>query len=169
MIIAPARQSTLPPPDKPLVENPVKVTMDIPLFYATERGPVAWDHTVFCSEAFAKTVLQTVTDLLLPQGLGLVHIGFYNPRMARKKGGTLIEPIRWSNHAYGEAMDFKGVMTEGGEFLSLDYVGKGAPVMDKELFKEIWQGCAEAIRAIDRTPEIVSEGAWVHIGIWPKT
>jgi len=167
MLITSTGQSSLPPPDKPLVEDPVKVTMDIPLFYVTERGPTPWPHSIFCSRVFAETVLKAMNDLLFLKHMGMVHIGFYNPRQARKKDGSLIEPVRWSNHAYGEAMDWKGVMTAAAVFQGVDVV-HDTTAMDRALLQEIWNRCSAAILAIGRRPEIVNEGAWIHIGLWPK-
>jgi hypothetical protein len=167
MIIKPTGQSTLPVPGKPLVIDPVKVYMDIPLFYATERGPVPWDHPIFCAKVFAETVLQVQNDILLAEQMGLVHIGFYYPRPARRRDGTPIEPERWSNHSYGLAEDWKGIVTKNGEFLGVDLL-HGNPAVPTDLFMRIWNGCAEAIRKAGRRPEIINEGSWVHIGIWPE-
>ena len=167
MQIVPTGQSSLPPPDKPLVQDPVKVTMDIPLFYVTERGLIPWQHSIFCSRAFADTVLQVMNVTLGALGLGMGHIGFYAPRQAKKKDGSLIQPVRWSNHAYGEAVDWKGIMTANGEFRGVDIIHDAA-AMDLTLLREIWGKCGAAIMAIGRKPEIVSEGSWIHIGLWPK-
>lgn len=165
MRIYPSKQSDLPPADKPRVLNPVLVEMDIPLFYMTERGPVPWQHKVFCGRAFAETVLKAINQLFRERGLGMVHIGFYNPRKARRKDGTPIVPARWSNHAYGEAVDFKGV-TRGGsadEFVSIRQM-KTSMTEELTLLKS---GCEAAIVALGRKPEIVDEGDWLHIGLWP--
>lgn len=161
MQIRATRQSSLPPLDKPLVKDPVRVTMDIPLYYMTERGPVPWDHTIFCARAFADTVLYTINGIFCEQQLGFVHLGFYNPRKARRRNGALIEPVRWSNHAYGEAGDWKGIVTQDGEFTPVG-------TLDEKLFMAVWSGCTVAIRDIGRKPEIINERGWVHIGIWPK-
>lgn len=167
MRIVTAGQSTLPPPDKPMVKDPVRVYMDIPLYYATERGPAPWDHPIFCAEAFAKTVLEVINTVFFDYGVGFVHIGFYNPRKARRRNGAPIEPARWSNHAYGEAVDWKGVVTQAGDFVGVDLL-EDAPHIESPFFRKIWTDCAEVIRGIGRDPEIVNEGSWVHIGIWPE-
>jgi len=153
------------PPEKPPIQNPVKVAMDIPLFYATERGPTSWNHSVVCGEAFADTVLKECERIFQEQNLALVHIGFYNPRKARRKDGTIIQPTRWSNHAYGEAVDFKGVITNSGEgeFLGIADMESTMP----ETLKEIVESCEKAIIDAGREPEIVHEGDWYHIGLWP--
>ena len=166
MKIEPTTQSTLPPPDKPLVNSPVLVELDVPLFYMTERGPIPWAHKVFCGKTFADTVLTEVNAVLQAGGLGLVHLGFYNPRQARRKDGTPIVPARWSNHAYGEAVDFKGVVRGANPDDFLDIAAMKAGL--SAVLADIENRCASAIKAIDRKPEIVDEGGWLHIGIWPK-
>ncbi len=92
--------------------------------------------------------------------------GFITHAQARRKDGTLIQPVRWSNHAYGEAVDFKGVVTENGagEFLGIAEMKEQCP--DKLDF--LIDACNQAIIAIQRKPEIVDEGDWCHIGLWPK-
>jgi hypothetical protein len=96
MKIEPTTQSTLPPPNKPPVNNPVLVAMDVPVFYMNERGPTPSTHGIFCGKAFADTVLTELNAILQAGGLGLVHLGVYNPRQARHKDGTPILPARWS-------------------------------------------------------------------------
>ncbi len=98
MRIFPSKQSDLPPPDKPQVLNPVLVEMDIPLFYMTERGPIPWQHKIFCGRAFADSVLRPINQILKDSGKGMVHIGFYNPRQARKRDGTPIIPTSITTH-----------------------------------------------------------------------
>lgn len=166
MRITPTRQSTLPPPDKPLVASPVLVQMDIPLFYMTERGPIPWAHKIFCGKSFAETVLKEMNAILLSTSFGLVHIGFYNPRKARKRDGTPIVPTRWSNHAYGEAMDFKGITTEatGKSLVSIVQMKISHP----DLLASIKSRTSQSIIGHGRKPEVVDEGDWLHIGIWPK-
>jgi len=166
MRVFPSKQSTLPPPDKPLVLNPVLVEMDVPMFYMTERGPTPWDHKVFCGKAFADTVLKQLNQLLKEKNQALVHIGFYNPRKARKKDGTPIIPERWSNHAYAEAVDFKGVILNGDvdSFVSIKNMKASMP----DQLALIKASCESAIVAIRRKAEIVDEGDWLHIGLWPS-
>ncbi|MBD9358619.1 hypothetical protein [Methylomonas albis] len=154
------------PSNKPQVDTPVLAKLDIPLFYATERGPIPWQHSVFCGKAFAETVLTECEKLFQDNNYGLVHIGVYNPRQARHKDGTPIIPIRWSNHAYGEAMDFKGVYTDNGngEFLGIARMKAEIP----GFLNSLHTACETAVTAINRKPEIVDEGDWLHLGIWPS-
>lgn len=161
----PAEQPGGGPSGKPLIKNPVKVTLDIPVYYATERGPRPWHHSILCGKAFADTVLRECEIILQDQSLALVHLGFYNPRQARRKDGTPIQPPRWSNHAYGEAMDFKGVITNSGEGDFLEIADMESTMPDT--LNEIMKSCGIAITAAGRRPEIVNEGGWVHIGLWP--
>ena len=154
-------QSTLPPLSKPNVVEPVVVRMTVPLYYCTERGPEPWDHSVFCARLFAETVLTTLDKVLAEHNASMVHIGVYNPRMARKKNGKPLDPPRWSNHAYGSAIDFKGVIIDN-KFTPI-------PVMKKthiELLNTIKNECSNAITKTNHKPEIVDEGDWIHIGIW---
>jgi hypothetical protein len=166
MEIKASTQSTDGPPDKPQVENPVKVTLDVPVYYMTERGPLLSKRAIFCGKAFADTVLKELNAILGEAKCGLLHLGFYNPRKARHKDGTPIVPARWSNHAYGEAVDFKGVVrnNDPDDFLDIAGMKQKAP----ELLAKIQTRCAAAIETAVRKPEIVDEGGWFHIGIWPK-
>jgi hypothetical protein len=167
MEIKASTQSTDGPPDKPQVANPVKVTLDVPVYYMTERGPLLSKRAIFCGKAFADTALKELNTILGEAQCGLLHLGFYNPRKARKADGTPIVPARWSNHAYGEAVDFKGVVRNNDPDDFLDIAGMKAKAPD--LLAKIQSRCAAAIEAAGRRPEIVDEGGWVHIGIWPKT
>lgn len=166
MKIEDTQQPSYGPPNKPLIGNPVKVTLDLPIFYATERGPVAWPHSILCGQAFAETVLTDCERILKNYNYALVHLGIYNPRYARRKNGTDIKPLRWSNHAYGEAMDFKGIIADSGEgdFLDIESMMSKCP----DRLDEIIDACLKAINAIGREPEIVNEDSWYHIGLWPK-
>jgi len=159
--IVSTHQLDVPPKDKPLVEEPVKAHMDIPLYYMTERGPTPWNHSIFCAKVFAETILLTLNRLLSDSGLGMVHLGVYNPRMARKRDGTPITPKRWSNHSYGLAVDFKGVVDEYGKFEDI----RG---MDKFLLSKIEAECRGAVGKWGRKWEIVDEGDWLHLGIWKE-
>jgi hypothetical protein len=167
MHIETTKQPTDGPANKPTVVNPVLVTMDIPLFYATERDPVPWHHSIFCGKAFADTVLVECEKLLKEEGSALVHLGVYNPRQARHKDGTPIVPPRWSNHAYGEAMDFRGIITDNGNghFLGISDLKKQKP----NFLNELTSACKAAIIALHRKEEIVDEGGWLHMGLWPKS
>ena len=164
MRIIATSQSTWGPPDKPRVANPVKATLTIPVFYATERGPVPYTQPIFCGRVFAETVLKALERCCLGWQFGLVHIGLYNPRKARKADGKVIRPVRWSNHAYGEAMDFKGIVTNLGQgrFYNIKRMQWGCP----SKLGDVWTGCEEAIESKGLRPEIVDEQDWLHIGIW---
>lgn len=142
--------------------NPVTVTLDVPVYYVGERGSVP-SKSIFCAEAFARSVLPALQEIAQRQKWGIAHIGVYNPRKARHKDGTPITPARWSSHAYAEAMDFKGFVDQNGELLTIKelktkYVGITAGVI---------RTCTIAIQGIGRRPEIVDEGDWLHIGLWP--
>lgn len=144
------------PSNAPIIQDPVLVTLDCSLYYNTENGIVPWHHDVYCSKVFGETVLTVLNEHCLKQNMGLVHIGFYNPRMARNAQG---KPLgRWSNHAYGLAGDLKGFCIHG-ELLTFDKY--------KDMQEVIALMKASVIQT-GRKPEIMDEGkgAWLHIGIW---
>lgn len=149
--------------DAPIVHDPVYVTMDRPVYYVTERGPTLSVHPIFCGLAFATTVLDVMQNTVEAAGWSIAHVGVYNPRPARHKDGSLIKPKRWSNHAYAEAMDFKGVVGANGKLVTIAEMKQRHP----ELLKKLLDSCAKAIAALGRRAEIVDEGGWIHIGLWP--
>ena len=155
-------QSTLPPTDKPVVKDPVVVELDVPLYFISERGPTP-SRTIFCAKSFVLTVLVPLQAIAQSQGWGLAHVGFYNPRKARHKDGTPIIPARWSNHAFGEAGDFKGFVDAEGELISINDLKLKHP----DVYQQVLNQCKDAITAAGRRAEIVDEGGWLHIGMWP--
>jgi hypothetical protein len=161
MEIIPTGQQAGPPRGKPHVVNPVKAKLNIPLYYNTERGPVPWNHGIYCSHVFAATVLGPLEVLFERNNWGLCHIGFYNPRLARTKAGKTIQPERWSNHSHGLAVDFKGTVDEDGKLTTV------RQLKAKGLLDDIVGPVQTAILKANRKPEIVDEGGWLHIGIWP--
>jgi hypothetical protein len=165
MNIEPTGQPGWGPADKPLVKNPVNVALDVPVYYCEDDGAFTQNETIFCGRAFADTVLIECNKILQANNFALAHLGFYYPRKARRKDGSIIKPERWSNHSFGEAVDFKGVITEGGEgeFLGIEAMKEQCP--DK--LQALVQACQTAIKAINRNAEIVDEGEWYHIGLWP--
>ena len=145
---------------QPIIIDPVSCEMNIPLFYA-DTGE--WEHPIVCSRDFSITVLHVMENVLKPENCGLVHLGIYSARKARHKDGSPIIPERWSNHSYGEAMDFSGVVCKGIQ------IGiKDMKKVEPSLLKRIIDGCETAIKGIGRLPEIVDEESWFHIGIWPR-
>jgi hypothetical protein len=156
--------STTPPgpAGRPLILKPVRVTMDVPLYYLTDDGPTAWNHDILCSELFATTVLVTANHWAQEYGFGLVHLGFYNARQARGRNGQLLHPVRWSNHSHGDAGDFAGVM-QRKRYLGIDALQAGAPAKLQQLLDR----CRTAIMSEGRRSEIVDEGRWIHIGMFP--
>ncbi len=162
-------QPTWGPGNKPTLQRPVMATLDIPLFYLTQRGPVLWPHSILCDKVFATTVLAEMNDFARQYHFGLVHLGVYNPRMARRKDGTLIVPHRWSNHAYGKAMDFAGIVTQDGEgdYLPISKMRSTAHGCPKKL-RDVIRDCDAAIRGAHAVPEIVDEGRWLHVGFYPE-
>lgn len=153
------------PDNKPQIHDPVLVTMDRPVYYVTERGPTVSTHPLFCGRAFAVSVLDVMRDQLEASGWSIAHVGIYNPRQARHKDGSLIKPARWSNHAYAEAMDFKGLVGANGKLVSIADMKQKFP----EVLERLKEGCEKAIAALGRRAEIVDEGGWMHIGLWPAS
>lgn len=154
------------PTGAPVLKTPVLAAMDAPLFYVTDNGPGAWKHAIYCESLFAETVLAALDDIATTYHLGICHLGIYNARYARHKDGSPIQPIRWSNHAYGMAMDFKGVRLDGDkEYLPITAMRKHDT--GQQILAEINARCNAAIKAAGKRPEIVDEGDWLHIGIYP--
>lgn len=156
--------------DAPRVLNPVVATPDVATYYYD--GEMHKDKGINCSKIFAATVLRTMEEWALKYGYdGLLHIGVFNSRYARHPDQTPILPIRWSNHAYGAAMDFKGIYIESGDskqIMTVDQMLDGIPAKTEELIAQ----CATAIKKAGRKPEIVREPtaqncSWLHIGIRP--
>lgn len=166
MKISPTVQASTPP-GRPDVYRPVKASLGVPLYYLRAKGEtVEWKHSVFCSETFAETVLVLLEEWARKHRFAIVHLGFYAARQARKRNGQPIMPPRWSNHAYGEAVDFAGIITDNGQgqYLNLDAMKDGCPAKLAEL-KRL---CLNAISSEGREPEIVDEGEWLHVGIFPR-
>ena len=161
MIAKPTARRLLPDCDAPVVQEPVNATFLGDVYYVTERGPVLWPHPFYCARVFAYSVLDAIDRIMAGERCAMAHIGCYNPRLARKRNGDLIQPKRWSNHAYGEAIDFRGVVSEEGVYIPYR-------MMEKRLTEELKTACAEKIAAVGRKAEIVDEGDWLHLGIWPE-
>jgi hypothetical protein len=159
-------QANWGPANKPTVVAPVIATLAVPVYYNGGDGLRA-ANGIFCADLFASTVLTVMEGWAKKYGFGIVDLGVYNPRMARHMDGTPIIPARWSNHAFGLAMDFDGIMiVSSGAYLNIAQMQAGCPAKLKELV----DGCTAAIIASGRKPEIVPEGGtWIHIGIWTET
>ena len=159
-------QQAGPPTGKPVVIDPVLVTPAVPVYFAGDHGPVPVTGPIYCSRLFATTVIAKQEAWALAHHFALVHVGVYNPRKARHADGTPIEPPRWSNHAYGGAEDWKGVITENGhgQFLTVDDLQTNAPAKYRELIDAV----TAAIKSAGKKPEIVDEGGWVHLGMYPQ-
>lgn len=167
MRITSTRLRTDIPAGVPVLQDPVNVELDVPVYYVNERGPIRVFGPQYCERIFANTVLKTLNSILNERNLGLAHLGIYNARMARHANGTPILPARWSNHAYGCAMDFKGVVLPGLDPKLLDVKTMLNDPQYKPLLNEAQAQCRASIVNIQRRPEIVDEGGWVHVGIWP--
>lgn len=166
MKITPTTQSARPP-GRPDIHKPVNVTLGVPLFYLQAKGhPVPWDHDIFCSDDYAVHVLALLNHWAQMHSFALVHLGFTVVRKARKRDGTPITPERWSNHSYGLAMDFAGIITNLGQgrYLDIDGMKDGCPAKLADLLKLI----RSSILSEGRKPEIVDENDWIHLGIYPK-
>ena len=155
MKITATAQSGIDPANKPMVNFPVSVLADMPVYYSEDKGLTLVKSGIFCSRLFADTVLKVINDHCVEHNLGLVHIGVYNPRPARKKDGTNFIPLRWSEHAYGNAIDLKGFAQSG----KLIYTDKEPHF--KDLLKKIVDMCASK----KVTLSVVNETNWYHIGL----
>ena len=151
-----------PDKDKPQFADPVHALFNMRVFYATDDGVIDAGRRFKCDRVFAVTVLEVIEKWCLKYGFGMVHLGCYNPRFARHKNGTEITPRRWSNHAYGLAIDFKGIKDNNGKYISFEMMETACPAKLHELIGNI----KTAIVAKGRKPELVNEGQWLHLGIW---
>jgi hypothetical protein len=152
------------PAGQPTIKNPVLVTMDRPVYYTADNGIVPLTRPTFCGRDFAETVLLSMAETLEAAGWSIAHVGVYNARQARRANGAPIRPARWSNHAYGEAMDFKGIVGADRKLIGIAEMKRS----HAELLRTLIDVCERRIKALGRRPEIVDEGGWFHIGIWPS-
>jgi hypothetical protein len=146
-------------PGAPILRDPVEVTLSVPVYYDDGKDLILSKSKIFCERVFANTVLKVLDAMALEKQYGVVHVGVYNARKARRKDGTEIKPTRWSNHAYGLAIDFKGWRTKDGEYLKVS--------ADKTMAGEVIDRVRVSVEAAKRKPETVDEGGWAHLGIWP--
>jgi len=157
-------QSTQEPANKPQVLSPVLVTLDSPVYYYGNNILEISKSGIYCSAIFASTILLNIDSVCTKYGVGIAHLGIYNPRQARGKNGVPLVPERWSNHAFGNAIDFKGVVFENSLISVKDLPKSKFP----NLLSEIIDTCKDGIILIKRKPEIVNETEWYHIGLYQK-
>ena len=153
------------PDGAPSVLNPVSVKLDVLVYYYGNSGPQLVKSPIYCAELYAKTVLTVLNTWATKYCFAIVHVGFYNPRMARHADGTPIKPARWSNHAYGSAGDIKGIIAGDKLFISMPDLKANSPKKYNELMTAINQAIANA----GHRPEIIHEGGnpgWTHVGIY---
>jgi hypothetical protein len=150
------------PEGKPLLEHPVEVTLSCAVFYDNDGVLLRQTSGIRVSKVFADTVMHVIEDWCAKYGFDFVHVGFYNARYARKANGKPITPQRWSNHSYGLAVDWKGVRVNG-VFYSVAKLKTDSP----KKYQELVGGCRAAIKAAGRKPELVFEGGWQHLGLYP--
>lgn len=153
-------------PDAPRIKDPVLVTLDVPVFYVTERGLVPSLRGIVCARKFATTVLANLERQALQYGFGIAHVGVFYSRPARGRDGRTLVPKRWSNHAHGTAVDFKGYVqhpdSEDPEYYDLPALKRGAPAKYAELLRTT----RHAMTSAGLRPEIVDEGGWLHLGFY---
>jgi hypothetical protein len=147
----------------PAIIDPVKVTLDIPVFYSGSGELQAVHSPIVCSRHLAETVLATLERELKATGKALVHLGVYCQRMARHKDGSPIVPHRISNHALGAGIDWAGYAEiDGSDWWD---------VSDDDaqpLVTHIQSAVATALTNAGLRPEIVHEGGWLHLGFFPQ-
>ena len=164
MRLVSAKQPGNTPSGCPAIPSPVVATLDVNVYYATERGPIPSSRGILCGRMFANTVLAEQERWCKKHGFrGIVHVGILNQRPARKRNGEVILPKRWSNHARAEAEDFKGIVDDQGRFVPVAELKVHSPVK----FNELIGNCRAAIKAAKRREEFVDEGGWYHLGLWP--
>lgn len=154
------------PPGIPPIIDPVKVTLDCEVFYDTGNGLKSLTgKPIFCEWRFATTVLTALEQKCMKYGYGLVHVGVYAPRFARRPNGKPIlvggKP-RVSGHN-GRAIDWKGLVLPTGQYMDMLDLRANSPVM----LKEITDYCRHLMKAARLRPEIVVEPSWLHCGYYP--
>jgi hypothetical protein len=156
---------------EPKVPDPCVAKLDVPVYYLGANGTIPSTRGITCDRTFARVILAEVERWATRYGFGLVHLGVYNPRPARKRNGEIITPKRWSNHAFGIAIDFAGITVPANVsdenphgFMSIDEMQAGCPAKLAELMDRV----RRVIIAASRRAEIVDEGGWIHIGLWPE-
>lgn len=149
-------------PDAPDILDPVFAQLDVPVYYVGDGGPIPVHGPILCTRLFASTVLEEQEAWALEHGFGICHIGVTVQRPARKANGQPIIPKRWSNHAKGNAEDFKGIMDPEGKFISFKQMKEDCPAKLADLISRI----RAKIRAAKKREEIVDEGDWLHVGFF---
>lgn len=150
---------------KPILKDPVKVTLDVDVYYMGSGTPQKASRTIICDRAHALLIYAPLNDWCVKHGFALCHLGTYLARKARKANG---QPIlyrgkpRWSGHAWG-ACDWWGVKASDGKFYNVNDLKAGAPAKMLELYQTIKTG----VQLAGRKLEYVEEPHWRHIGLVP--
>lgn len=151
-------------PGKPILKDPVQVTLDVDVYYLGSGTPKAASRTITCDRAHALLIYQPLNDWCVKHGFALCHLGTYYPRKARKPNGQAIlykgKP-RWSGHAWG-AIDWEGVIANGQHY-NVNDLKAGSPAKMYELYQTIKAGAQHAGRRL----EYVEEPHWRHVGLVP--
>jgi len=153
-------------PGKPLaaprVVKPVWCYLESRVYYVGGSGR---DETrsLYCAEAFARLVLGPMDEWAKRHGFGLLHLGCYAPRQARKANGQIIKPARWSTHSYGLGIDWAGIVDGRSQVIRTPAMRTACPAKLQELVEAV----RASIAAGGRRAEIVEEPTWWHLGIWP--
>ena len=151
------------PAGKPKLLSPVSAVLQSSVHYMTENGPVPSVRGIVCARTFAEVILGTMDTWALQYDFGLVHLGVYNPRTKRHRDGTdiLVHGHKvWSNHAFGEAIDFRGILSDG-VFYGVDRAEQDFPKKWHELLQQL--NAAMAAKGLPK--EFIPEGRWQHFGI----
>ena len=157
------------PDGAPVVVDPVNVKLDVPVYYTGDGTPQLMQSPIYCSGAFAEIILQVLNDWAAAYSFRVCHLGVYNPRMARRVDGTPIRPTRWSNHAWGAAIDFAGVLTTDNPDNYMCITDMLEDDNYRDIAQQLLDRCQAAIDIAGRRSEIVNEGHgnWMHLGIRP--
>lgn len=154
-------------PNAPHIIDPVVVTLDVSVYYVTERGLVSSNRGIVVSRVFAETVLAAQEEEAKQYGFGIAHVGFFVSRPARDRQGRDFLPLRWSNHAKGCGEDFKGYVVTDAEgqpkLVGIQELKRTAPAKFTGLLKAV----RAKLKARGLREEIVDEGTWVHLGLYP--
>lgn len=161
----PPRVQNLDLGNSPQIELPVLARLSCPVFYDTGEGLKPMVSPILCARQFANSVLLALEQKCVKYGYGLVHIGVLAQRPARHANGTLIKPIRWTNHAYGRAIDWKGLVLPGGEFQDMLALRRESPGALAEILDHITHSM-RAVGIPDTRQEMVKEPNWHHCGFY---
>jgi len=145
-------------PSLPEIQDCVRVRFSLPstlLYYDGNRKHAAdWP----CDREFAKIILQPLEDWALEHGFEILHLGIHCFRNTRTAGGAIGN--RLSNHAYGCAIDWRGVLVGGKTFTPYQLADE-SPAKFNELDRALKASAGKRLERITYR----GKGTWIHYGL----